>query len=718
LYTENLRCADNLHQVPPTAHHFLHYCYFTSIDSLHKEPKAYLDLLLTIDSQGRRTPKQPTTPTAQDDQSESPSTVRNTPVIAQPKPRAQKPIEIKMMETQQQQQPPPQSHVPIARPPEAIPPAPRVVEARTSTRPFPCCFAQYNCGSAFTSKNEWKRHISTKHIQLGFWRCDMCPPSPGIDHPVYNDFNRKDLFTQHLRRMHAVPATVAAAGQDGKESTQPAPPNPTPAPAPAPGAATLSDEQIADIQKRCYRQLRAPPEVSSCVFCNRTFSGPNSWEERLEHVGGHLERDRKNGTSPADVVFWRSDDQLRDYLIVEGLVEVDPRGGYRIGDGKPKRPVEIEGYAGQQPTAQLTPRPAQVVDTTSGAAQNDGNVSEGSNGKRRRGRPPKRTSDAMDIDPPSFNHAAQNHNGRRTPQPSISLEEQIRRHNEANPHQQIPPQYAQRPQQQPHQQHQQHQHQHQPQPQPQQQHPPLHQPGPIHDMNDGRYSMPSSQPPPQNMPAPANLQPMYEFRHGTFTKFQGTSPNSTLAPRPPQELPPPALSTRAHGQPQLAPKPSPDPRDGPAGLPPGAGQQLAPRPLSNGPPGSVSPMAPTHHSGFKPINEPRAPVSLPNKGPILVAPKPASHESHDGVSARSSQDGGRQLAPKPTTPVAAREDGADSGDGVVTRRQTATGGTRPSTPQHNMPHQAPPVQQALSGAELEESRRANRGKSFREVVMS
>ena len=65
--------------------------------------------------------------------------------------------------------------------PAQLKPPPPMIEAKSPlahTRPFPCCFAQFNCHASFTSKNEWKRHISTKHIQLGFWRCDMCNPSP------------------------------------------------------------------------------------------------------------------------------------------------------------------------------------------------------------------------------------------------------------------------------------------------------------------------------------------------------------------------------------------------------------------------------------------------------------------------------------------------------------------------------------------------------------
>ncbi|KAK1918458.1 hypothetical protein P3342_001376 [Pyrenophora teres f. teres] len=50
-------------------------------------------------------------------------------------------------------------------------------------RPFPCPLAAYGCTSNFPSKNEWKRHVSTQHIKLTYWRCDLCaPPSTQTTH--------------------------------------------------------------------------------------------------------------------------------------------------------------------------------------------------------------------------------------------------------------------------------------------------------------------------------------------------------------------------------------------------------------------------------------------------------------------------------------------------------------------------------------------------------
>jgi len=292
------------------------------------------------------------------------------------------------------------SRLPELQPAQPNQPRHVVVHGTITARPFPCCFAPYNCNASFTSKNEWKRHISTKHIQLGFWRCDMCTPSPGLDHPVYNDFNRKDLFTQHLRRMHAPGSMV----KDGEL-------DPSTGPVPQPAVMQLTEDEILQIQKRCYRVLRTPPLESGCIFCTRHFHGPNSWDERLEHVGGHLERDRKNGMNCLDIASWRPDDELRNYLLREGIVEQDVRGNWRIGDGRPRRPTDIEPIS-NPPSATTGAGQSQSV------ASPQDQDSDGGMSKRRRGRPPKRYSES---ETPPVQRLAPQPLGEMRPRPSEHL---------------------------------------------------------------------------------------------------------------------------------------------------------------------------------------------------------------------------------------------------------------------------------------------------------
>ncbi|KAF2035957.1 hypothetical protein EK21DRAFT_106792 [Setomelanomma holmii] len=193
----------------------------------------------------------------------------------------------------------------------------KCMDADDDRRHFPCPLAAYGCNSTFSSKNEWKRHVSTQHIKLGYWRCDLCPPTtdPNDDQTsYYNDFNRKDLFTQHLRRMHAAP-------KDGRSGS--------------PKEFSVTEDNLPSYQVRCLQSLRTAPQQSNCLFCEKTFEGPQSWEERMEHVGRHLEKDRKGSVDMLDIKSWNEDRGLEQYLLDEGLI-VKEHGNWKIGDGKRK----------------------------------------------------------------------------------------------------------------------------------------------------------------------------------------------------------------------------------------------------------------------------------------------------------------------------------------------------------------------------------------------
>ncbi|KAL8940359.1 MAG: hypothetical protein Q9211_002325, partial [Gyalolechia sp. 1 TL-2023] len=182
------------------------------------------------------------------------------------------------------------------------------------TRPFHCSFRRYGCTSTFGSKNEWKRHVSSQHVCPGIYRCDIgaCAPHSATTAPPSNDshddphptprqqqpsssgwshngFNRKDLFTQHIRRMHAPVSPAHSSVKDAFENT------------------------LDAIQRRCWIPLRDYPPKSICGYCAPhssrstntstgvaspdhisggavavrkpiTFSGKGSWADRMEHV--------------------------------------------------------------------------------------------------------------------------------------------------------------------------------------------------------------------------------------------------------------------------------------------------------------------------------------------------------------------------------------------------------------------------------------------------
>ena len=203
---------------------------------------------------------------------------------------------------------------------------------KSHRRPFTCAFRRYGCASTFGSKNEWKRHVSSQHLCLSIYRCDLggCVPqarhhsrksssaSTSQEDLIYNEFNRKDLFTQHVRRMHGPGKTALADVKDAFENS------------------------LEDIRQRCWIYLRDAPSCSTCGFCppdpntkqDVVFSGPTSWDERMEHVGRHLEKCEKDS-------WEREDKVLRDWLIQEGLLEETDDGWKIVGCANGKK-VEFE----------------------------------------------------------------------------------------------------------------------------------------------------------------------------------------------------------------------------------------------------------------------------------------------------------------------------------------------------------------------------------------
>ena len=204
----------------------------------------------------------------------------------------------------------------------------------THTRPFICTFQRYGCKATVGSKNEWKRHINVQHLHLETWRCDLEPcnqqkpksstpsnavsptlgkkgsPTEARDH----GFDRKDLFTQHMKRMHA-PANSAPHVEKA-----------------------AFEASLGKSQERCHRQLRSPPPRSKCPYCpDKVFEGSGSWTDRLEHVGKHLE---KNDVKKEDEA---EDEDLRNWMVQQGFMEWKAPTGYKVinSDGKKKRNKNI-----------------------------------------------------------------------------------------------------------------------------------------------------------------------------------------------------------------------------------------------------------------------------------------------------------------------------------------------------------------------------------------
>ncbi|KAF2151357.1 hypothetical protein K461DRAFT_314217 [Myriangium duriaei CBS 260.36] len=192
----------------------------------------------------------------------------------------------------------------------------RQMRATPSNSNFPCPFAAYGCTSSFGSKNEWKRHVSTQHLRLDLWRCDQC----GDRDTRPNDFNRKDLFIQHLRRMHFKNPN-AEKGANGRARAR---------------SSSLGDEidpALIAAEQRCHIKLRQPPNHSCCLFCPQEFEGPGSWDERMEHVGRHLEHIKKQGRDAPALSEWNHDEAFHNWLANEGLIALID-GEWQMADGR------------------------------------------------------------------------------------------------------------------------------------------------------------------------------------------------------------------------------------------------------------------------------------------------------------------------------------------------------------------------------------------------
>ncbi|KAJ2988824.1 hypothetical protein NUW58_g3775 [Xylaria curta] len=179
--------------------------------------------------------------------------------------------------------------------------------AAAHTRPFPCAFSFAGCPSTFGSKNEWKRHIASQHLCLQYYRCSSCPQS-SVEGKG-NEFNRKDLFTQHLRRMHA-PFAIKKALAKGDSKLQ-----------------VEWETHVKDMQQSCLVTRRRPPQSSACpkADCASIFEGPTSWDEWTEHVGRHMEKGEADRLGV--------DRLLAKWALEEGIIERKEDGEYRLCSG-------------------------------------------------------------------------------------------------------------------------------------------------------------------------------------------------------------------------------------------------------------------------------------------------------------------------------------------------------------------------------------------------
>ncbi|KAI5796609.1 hypothetical protein EDC01DRAFT_652055 [Geopyxis carbonaria] len=188
-------------------------------------------------------------------------------------------------------------------------------------RPFCCTFYFAGCTSTFATKNEWKRHVQSQHMQQYIWRCDY----PACVDRKAATFNRKDLFGQHLKRMHSPQAADAKSRNNNTSNKS----NTTPE------MNQFISTDMPRIQDRCKIERRPPPQYSVCGFCQKQFKGKDSWDKRMEHVGRHYESGENIGTDR-----WSTDENLVNWALQAGLVRITDNGGFAVVSSGKEAAVE------------------------------------------------------------------------------------------------------------------------------------------------------------------------------------------------------------------------------------------------------------------------------------------------------------------------------------------------------------------------------------------
>ncbi|KAK3325455.1 hypothetical protein B0H66DRAFT_124784 [Apodospora peruviana] len=242
------------------------------------------------------------------------------------------------------------------------------------TRPFTCVFHFAGCGSTFASKNEWKRHVASQHLLLHYWLCQEGPcasvnarcstngPSPlhttatrsragsgrsrnaptsassssacesgEGDHPPPPNgtvFNRKDLYTQHVRRMHMPPQIKKSLKQQQQQTTQSSNKKNAAATAAGNDVPAEWEERLRGFQQRAMQERCKLPEMMRCpaATCDAVFHGPDSWDQRMEHVARHLEK-AAAGKEEAVVFGGKHDPSLVQWAADVDIIRKSGRGG-------------------------------------------------------------------------------------------------------------------------------------------------------------------------------------------------------------------------------------------------------------------------------------------------------------------------------------------------------------------------------------------------------
>ena len=170
-------------------------------------------------------------------------------------------------------------------------------------QPYICIFRKFGCEEVFGTKNEWARHVRVQHLRLETWRCtnDTCgergagentlPPSARRT----NDYGRKDLFLEHMKRIHKNLYSTQLSGEQAKI-------------------------HLDKLQKRARLTLRHHPRRTSCPCCNQVWTDFDGW---LEHIAKEMELNPGRCDDFCDA-------ELQQWMIHQELLEPQGRGKWKL----------------------------------------------------------------------------------------------------------------------------------------------------------------------------------------------------------------------------------------------------------------------------------------------------------------------------------------------------------------------------------------------------
>ncbi|CAK7197612.1 hypothetical protein SEUCBS139899_000260 [Sporothrix eucalyptigena] len=235
-------------------------------------------------------------------------------------------------------------------------------------RYFVCRFNFAGCNETFSTKNEWKRHIMSQHITPGYYFC----AHEGCQYPKH--FVRKDLFVQHLWRMHTpedlrkekeklekemaktaktvkelvgdIGTAVSKSRKNksiaAKKGTSRAnhnnadddDPGPSSAGGDASGALMVGTPELQDITRQhdimaqdSFIVRLVLPTLMVCPVpgCDVRNEGEDAWDKNMEHLASHM---MSQFLPP---VFGNEIDRhyLLPWLVANGVLAVNGNDGWR-----------------------------------------------------------------------------------------------------------------------------------------------------------------------------------------------------------------------------------------------------------------------------------------------------------------------------------------------------------------------------------------------------